>query len=695
MPIKFSTVCLFLITMLYQTTMNAQKDTIYYDQDWDKTTKPNAHFYRPLPMEQDGDRTLFKDYYIDGTLQFEAWQKKLDTTETAFFGSDGYFYDGTVIWYYANGHKKTEVNYKNRKQNGPEITYYENGAIKKELEMIEDEQQSSKSYTKDGKLRTELQFKNGRPEEGISDCFIQYKEGAKIGEQLYYENTTLLAYERVCPDKGCYAENTQIYYDKKGGILQENTCDGEEIIEGAEIVFFEGDDCGYVKGIKSITTIKNGDFNGPYTRFDTDGNVRYSGTYKMHEPYEGTFETTENYLTYVTIYTNGTKNGTETVWNKEKKIAEGVYIEGVKQNGSFVVQRQFTGWSKIPIILNLKDGKEEGQQKFYNTARDITMGYYHAKAGKKDGAYAVFDYDGEVLAQATYKDGKPFDGEVLINDEYRLYKNGERVRENVVVDAVAQERMEAFSKGSDTIEGGYNMGGFEMAGSIIFLDTHQFFFSLSVGSLDLTTYGAYHLKNGTLKLQVPEEQKQDFVVYGKNDPTLKDTVQIQYYNYNARSKPVLQLNKQWVTLEDVTQQEEERSSQRNETFQIDLKKLSTLKIGIKSPSDKGIQLNSLLEAETVNDYNSFIIAYNVSSREIKQFENATFTFNGENLVSDGKEKQKRSLSEADKENVLDYIIENRAFPNTIQNGSYTKVKLNSKASTQKIKKYTQLMKTEE
>ena len=695
MSIKFYTGSLFLIYLFTQTTINAQKDTIYYDQNWKKTTKSNVSFYRPLPLQIDGDRTLFKDYYKDGTLQFEGWQKRKDSTQQAFFGSDSYYFDGKVVWYYANGNKKTEHNYKNGKENGKEMLYYKNGAVESENEMIDDERQFSKSYNKEGKLLAELQYKNGYPEEGVSNCFISYKNGEKIGEKLYYENTTQLAYEKTCPDEGCYNENTATYYSKSGAVIQKNTYKNDDIINGAAIAFFKGEHCGFVKGIKSITRIEHENFNGPYTRFDTIGKIIYSGTYKTHEPYDGTFETSKEYLTYVTSYTKGIKNGKETVWNKDKKIAEGMYVEGVKQDGTFVEERQFTGWSKTPIIINLKAGKEEGKQKYYNTARDMTMGYYHAKAGVKDGAYAVFYYDGEVLAEATYKDGKPFDGAVLFNDEYRYYKNGERLRENVMIDPVEQERMQAFSKGSDTIEGVYNMGGFETAGSLVFLDNHQFFFKLIVGSMDLFTYGNYHLKNGTLKLQVPLEQKQDFVVYGGIDSTLKDTVQFQYYNYNARSKPVLQLNKKWYALENLEQPGYTRSSRNVENFKVDLKELTSLKIGIKNSPTAPVILKSVFETETLEGYNNFIIAYNVNNTEIRQFEKATFKFNGEKLQVDGKERNKRTLTEVDKEFVMDYIIENRSFPHVIKNGMYKKIKLTANPVTQKIKKYTQLVKEEE
>ncbi|MDO6808735.1 hypothetical protein Q4603_08940 [Zobellia galactanivorans] len=695
MNTKYYTLCLLVFTLFFQTEINAQNDTIYYDHNWGETTKSNASFYRPLPLKQDGNKYLVKDYYIDGTLQFEGWELRMDATEATPLGANTY-YDGTVVWYYPNGHKKTTITYKNKKENGAITSYYENGAVKSDAEVLDGEWQSSKSYDKEGKLLTTLHYKDGRANEGISKCFIQYKEGRIIAEQLYYENTKILAYERICPDKGCYDENTEIFYDKSGRVIQKNNCMDEKVLDGAAISFFKGNRCGYVKGIKSITKIEHGGFNGPYTRYDNNGDVIYSGIYKDNEPYEGTFETEdEDNLTYITTYTKGTKNGKETVWNKGKKIAEGFYKEGLKQDGTFVEKRQFTGWSKIPIIVNLKDGKEEGQQKFYNVARDMTIGYYHAKAGIKEGAYAAFYYDGEVLAEATYKDGKPFEGIVLINDEYRAYKNGVRIRENVVVDSEEQERLQAFSKGSDTVEGGYNMGGFEMASSIVFLDTHQFFFSLSVGSMDLVMYGAYHLKNGSLKLQVPKEQKQAFAVYGRKDDTLKDTVRIQYYNYDSPSKPLLQLNKQWYALDDDPQEAMQNYSHSYETFQVDVKKPTSLKLGIKTKDGQSKILHSILEAETLQAYNDFIIAYNVTSDEIRKFENAEFTFKGENLIVDGKEKKKRLLSPEDKEDVLDYIIENRGFPAAIKNNTYKKIKLKDKTVDKTIKKYTNLIKIEE
>ena len=107
--------------------------------------------------------------------------------------------------------------------------------------------------------------------------------------------------------------------------------------------------------------------------------------------------------------------------NKEKQIAEGEYLNGEKQTGLFVEK---TRDYRI-IILNLVSGIEEGKQTYYNVARDISMGYYHSKSGKKDGDYAIFDYNGKLIVKATYKNGKPYEGAVLRNNKVLYYKKRE------------------------------------------------------------------------------------------------------------------------------------------------------------------------------------------------------------------------------------------------------------------------------
>ena len=682
MKIKHITTSIFLTFLFYHSTVISQTDTIFYNQKWKETTKSLAVFYRPFPLQQKGANSLIKDYYLDGTLQFKGWSKTDDLEGT---------YIGEIVWYYPNGNKKSEVNYENNKRNGPEIAYYENGEIKNKRQIVNDKIESSTSYSKAGKLLSSNSYKDGYLHNGISSCFVLYKNGKRIGKTLYFENTEIPAYTSKCSEEGCYKLNKETHYDINGSIIQENTLIEGDIENGREIEYYKPDSCGYITAIKSSKTYKDGALNGPFIRYNVNGEITYKGTYKEGRPQQGTIENNEFSLTFVTEYENGLKNGREIVLNerfspktKKGKIAEGVYVNGKRQTGTFVERR---GYNE-PIILNLINGIEEGKQQNINVARGTIMGYYHAKNGKKEGASEVFDYEGNSIVKAIYKNGKPYEGTVITNGKPRFYKNGERLRENTHIDIEEKERMDAFSKGSDKIEGTYNMGGFEMAGSIVFLDTYQFFYSLSVGSLDLITYGAYHLKNGKLKLKVPEEQKQPFVVYGRKNENLKDSVQVNYYNYNARSNPLFKVNKQWYALEELKQQG--RMQQHGvDSFRIAVKKLSSMEIGIKKErnNDSSFALKSLMKMEKASEFNDFIIAYNVANKEITEFEKSTFSFNKE---YEFKGKKKRPITEEEKENVLDYIIENKSFPYYIRSKKFQKIKAYSNTSNQKITNYLPL-----
>ncbi len=81
----------------------AQKDTLYYNAEWQLATKYQAEYYRPLPLEKKGKFWLLKDYYIDGNLQFVG-----HTTD-----ENKEVLHGDVIWYYSNGRIQDKVKYNN------------------------------------------------------------------------------------------------------------------------------------------------------------------------------------------------------------------------------------------------------------------------------------------------------------------------------------------------------------------------------------------------------------------------------------------------------------------------------------------------------------------------------------------------------------------------------------------------------
>ncbi len=106
------------------------QDKIYFDKDWKETTLQNAEYYRITKKDSISNKYYFKDYYITGQIQMEGQCLSINPEVK----------DGIFIWYYKNGNKKNESEYKNGsffkaikewneegKEIEPSINYYEVG----------------------------------------------------------------------------------------------------------------------------------------------------------------------------------------------------------------------------------------------------------------------------------------------------------------------------------------------------------------------------------------------------------------------------------------------------------------------------------------------------------------------------------------------------------------------------------------
>ncbi|PKH50903.1 hypothetical protein CXF68_09475 [Tenacibaculum sp. Bg11-29] len=92
-------------------------DTLYYNENWDTTTKDKASFFRPLNFLKKDDLWIIRDYYITGELQYEAYSKnKIEK-----------IWEGDAIWFEKNG----AISQQTRYFRGIEIT----GDNKNEIEQ--------------------------------------------------------------------------------------------------------------------------------------------------------------------------------------------------------------------------------------------------------------------------------------------------------------------------------------------------------------------------------------------------------------------------------------------------------------------------------------------------------------------------------------------------------------------------------
>lgn len=176
-----------LLFILSFTFSYAQKDTIWFDANWNETTKNKANFYRCHCNKVDNGY-WFIDYYISGAKQMEGLSLDKDIE----------IYHGIVKWYHENGNIFQIVNYKNGILFGTLQVFYENGKLK------------NKSTYRNGKIEGKWSeyFENSKLKEtGM------YLKGQKDGLwKTYYYNGKLKS-------EGKYVFNRKIdiwktnYYD--------------------------------------------------------------------------------------------------------------------------------------------------------------------------------------------------------------------------------------------------------------------------------------------------------------------------------------------------------------------------------------------------------------------------------------------------------------------------------------------------
>ncbi len=163
---------IIFILFLFTFSSYAQKDTIWFDNNWNETTKSKASFYRCDCTKVD-DGYLYVDYYLSGTKQMEGIS--LDKNKEVYEGEvKWYFENGTLFQtinykkgvlegkrqiFYEDGKLKGESNYKNGKLSGNWKEYYENGKLK-EIGPYKDDQRDGdwKCYYVDGRLKAEGKF---------------------------------------------------------------------------------------------------------------------------------------------------------------------------------------------------------------------------------------------------------------------------------------------------------------------------------------------------------------------------------------------------------------------------------------------------------------------------------------------------------------------------------------------------------
>ena len=180
----------FAVFYLSSLSLSAQKDTIWFDSNWKKTSKNNASYYRCHCVEKANGYWL-TDYYISGAVQMEGLS--LEQNAEVF--------QGTVKWYFENGKVFQIVNYKNGILFGTRKAFFENG-----------------------NLKSETTYKNGK-KDGV---WKEYFEKGKLMESGTYEKGEKEGLWKIYYTNGKLKEEGEYVFDRKVDVWKTYYYDGTD-----------------------------------------------------------------------------------------------------------------------------------------------------------------------------------------------------------------------------------------------------------------------------------------------------------------------------------------------------------------------------------------------------------------------------------------------------------------------------------
>lgn len=385
-----------LLSCCWLASFSQQKDTIFYNSKWKKTTKAYASYFRPLPLKKEGEHFIIEDYYLNRQLQMKGHSKS--NTEDIF--------SGKVSWFYPNGQLQVSRTYDNGEMNGEVVSYFEDGTLKSKGTIVKNTRQNGTfPYTSGYKTKA-----------------VTYKNGSLTERLIFYNDTKTIAEKQEIK----YLDQVQksIFYDKKsneiasinyinrsGNYLEPKT--------GTSIRFSYTNDF-FVKDIIGKTIVTNeGDTKKEITYNNSD-KIITSGIRKNGYPFEGSFFKDGAIINYK----NGKRNGETTCCLGTPISVSGTYKNNTKYNGSFYDFRKRE-------LSAYKDGTFHGELIVYDEKNKIkTLNNY--KNGLLDGKYISRNrFDDNITYTGYYKNGTPYQGDFFQYETLKHFEEGQLTQDTI------------------------------------------------------------------------------------------------------------------------------------------------------------------------------------------------------------------------------------------------------------------------
>ena len=149
---KTSTLIIVMVVGFLTSSLSAQ-ETIWFDSNWNLTTKENAKYYRIAPKKVEKGYLII-DYYISGKKQMQGLSFTNEPNKEMYIGVVNYYYENEKLF--------QKVNYVQGKPEGNFIEYYNTGETQRIGKYANGFREGSwKTYYKNGKIQSRGKYKKG------------------------------------------------------------------------------------------------------------------------------------------------------------------------------------------------------------------------------------------------------------------------------------------------------------------------------------------------------------------------------------------------------------------------------------------------------------------------------------------------------------------------------------------------------
>lgn len=347
------------ILFIFLTKFLSAQDTIYYDQDWKKTTKNNSSYFRPLPFKKSGNVYLVRDYYKNGNLQMQGYI--LNKDDDSSFVGDVFYYrmdglDKRVTSFINNSKTKELIYYNNQGKLWQKVLYNDAGEISK-IEIFKDEKIVTSGIIENKKLEgnfiripsdfylTPEIIKNGPIMIGGSSN-PEFRTLHNFSQIIFWENGNKAKEVKYSRKSDALFDISTTYWDENGVLVPEESIDRKGYTTNVYFTYYLKN--GFAKSYeikrksyaKTFVTIEN---------YDMDGNLIQKLIYKNERPYDGVF----------VDYKDG-------VFLKTATLKEGIYKDGKPFSGTFITDVYGEKGFSYYLINNYVDGVISGKQQEFD-----------------------------------------------------------------------------------------------------------------------------------------------------------------------------------------------------------------------------------------------------------------------------------------------------------------------------------------